>query len=80
MGVMYDSCQPPPRGEPAQRSAGGKQAFCGAGRMGQADGAGRIPEVRILRQKFTELCPEQGLAERWSNALTKQIYEISGSC
>jgi len=54
--------------------------FVAPGEWGKLMGLDRIPEVRTLRQKITELCPEQGLAERWSNALTKQIYEISGSC
>jgi hypothetical protein len=32
----------------------------------------RIPEVRTLRQKITELCADPGDAERWSTALAKQ--------
>ena len=28
--------------------------------------------MRTLRQKITDLCAEQGLVERWSNALAKQ--------
>jgi hypothetical protein len=40
--------------------------------MGKLIGLDRIPEVRVLRQKITQLCSKQGLAERWSNALVKQ--------
>jgi hypothetical protein len=36
--------------------------------------------VRTLRQKITELCSEQGLAERWSNALAKQWMAEEPAC
>ena len=42
------------------------------GEWGKLMGLDRIPEVRTLREKITELCAEQGRAERWSTALAKQ--------
>ena len=42
------------------------------GEWGKLMGLDRIPEVRTLRQKITELCAEQGGAQRWSSALAKQ--------
>jgi hypothetical protein len=42
------------------------------GEWGKLMGLDRIPEVRTLRQKITELCAEQGGVERWSTALAKQ--------
>jgi hypothetical protein len=42
------------------------------GEWGKLIGLDRIPEVRTLRQKITELCAEQGGAQRWSAALAKQ--------
>jgi hypothetical protein len=42
------------------------------GEWGKLIGLDRIPEVRTLRQKITELCAEPGNAERWSTALAKQ--------
>jgi hypothetical protein len=46
--------------------------FVVPGECGKLIGLDRIPEVRTLRQKISELCSEEGLAERWSNALAKQ--------
>jgi Transposase protein len=43
-------------------------------------GLDRIPEVRTLRQKISQLCSEQGLAERWSNALAKQWMAQEPEC
>ena len=43
-----------------------------SGEWGKLMGLDRIPEVRTLRQKITELCAEQGRAQRWSTALAKQ--------
>jgi hypothetical protein len=42
------------------------------GEWGKLIGLDRIPEVRTLRQKITELCAEPGNAQRWSSALAKQ--------
>ena len=42
------------------------------GERGKLIGLDRIPEVRTLRQKITELCAEPGNAQRWSTALAKQ--------
>jgi hypothetical protein len=42
------------------------------GEWGKLMGLDRIPEVRTLRQKITELCAEQGRAQGWSSALAKQ--------
>jgi hypothetical protein len=42
------------------------------GEWGKLMGLDRIPEVRTLREKITELCGEQGRAERWSTTLAKQ--------
>src|SRR6266436_5028017 len=42
------------------------------GEWGKLMGLDRIPEVRTLREKITELCAEQGRAQRWSTALAKQ--------
>jgi hypothetical protein len=42
------------------------------GEWGKLIGLDRIPEVRTLRQKITELCAEPGRAQRWSHALAKQ--------
>ena len=42
------------------------------GEWGKLMGLDRIPEVRTLRQKITELCAEQGRAQRWNAALAKQ--------
>ena len=46
--------------------------YVAPGEWGKLMGLDHIPEVRTLRQKITQLCSEQGLAERWSNALAKQ--------
>jgi hypothetical protein len=46
--------------------------YVAPGEWGKLIGLDRIPEVRTLRQKITELCAEEGRAERWSNALAKQ--------
>jgi hypothetical protein len=42
------------------------------GEWGKLIGLDRIPEVRTLRQKITELCAEPGNAQRWSSALARQ--------
>jgi hypothetical protein len=47
--------------------------YVAPGEWGKLMGPDRIPEVRTLRQKITQLCSEQGLAERWSNALAKSM-------
>jgi hypothetical protein len=46
--------------------------YVAPGEWGKLIGLDRIPEVRTLRQKITELCAQEGSAERWSNALAKQ--------
>jgi hypothetical protein len=46
--------------------------YVAPGEWGKLMGLDRIPEVRTLRQKIRQLCAEQGLAQRWSNALAKQ--------
>jgi hypothetical protein len=38
-------------------------------------GLDRIPEVRTLRQKLSELCSQRGRAERRSGMLAKQWIE-----
>src|SRR5271165_3209326 len=43
--------------------------YVAPGEWGKLMGLDRIPEVRTLRQKITQLCSEQGLAERWSKAM-----------
>ena len=43
-----------------------------SGEWGKLMGLDRIPEVRTLRQKITQLCAEEGRAQRWSTALAKQ--------
>jgi hypothetical protein len=42
------------------------------GEWGKLMGLDRIPEVRTLREKITQLCAQQGSAQRWSNALAEQ--------
>jgi hypothetical protein len=42
------------------------------GEWGKLVGLDRIPEVRTLRQKLSQLCAEQGSAQRWSTALAEQ--------
>ena len=54
--------------------------YVAPGEWGKLMGLDRIPEVRTLRQKITELCSEQGLAERWSNALAKQWMAQEPEC
>ena len=49
-----------------------------AGEWGKLLGLDRIPEVRTLRQKLTQLCCEQGRAQRWSALLAKQWLEAEG--
>jgi hypothetical protein len=46
--------------------------YVAPGEWGKLIGLDRIPEVRTLRQKITDLCAEPGNAQRWSNALAKQ--------
>jgi hypothetical protein len=46
--------------------------YVAPGEWGKLLGLDRIPEVRTLRQKITELCAEPGGAERWSHALAKE--------
>ena len=54
--------------------------YVAPGEWGKLMGLDRIPEVRTLRQKITQLCSEQGLAERWSNALAKQWMAQEPEC
>ena len=54
--------------------------YVAPGEWGKLIGLDRIPEVRTLRQKITQLCSEQGLAERWSNALAKQWMAQEPEC
>ena len=54
--------------------------YVAPGEWGKLIGLDRIPEVRTLRQKITELCAEQGSAERWSNALAKQWMAEEPEC
>ena len=54
--------------------------YVAPGEWGKLMGLDRIPEVRTLRRKITELCSEQGLAERWSNALAKQWMAEEPEC
>lgn len=42
------------------------------GEWGKLLGLDRIPEVRTLRQKVSELCSPQGRAERWSGQLARE--------
>jgi hypothetical protein len=42
------------------------------GEWGKLLGLDRIPEVRTLREKLSQLCAEQGSAQRWSSALAQQ--------
>jgi hypothetical protein len=43
-----------------------------AGEWGKLLGLDRIPEVRTLRKKISQLCSPQRRAERWSNQLARQ--------
>ena len=54
--------------------------YVAPGEWGKLMGLDRIPEVRTLRQKITQLCAEQGSAERWSNALAKQWMGDEPEC
>ena len=54
--------------------------YVAPGEWGKLLGLDRIPEVRTLRQKITQLCSEDGLAERWSNALAKQWMAEEPDC
>ena len=54
--------------------------YVAPGEWGKLMGLDRIPEVRTLRQKITQLCAEQGSAERWSNALAKQWMGNEPEC
>ena len=54
--------------------------YVAPGEWGKLIGLDRIPEVRTLRQKITQLCSEDGLAERWSNALAKQWMAEEPDC
>ena len=49
--------------------------YVAPGEWGKLIGLDRIPEVRTLRQKLSELCSQQGRAERWSGLLAKQWME-----
>lgn len=42
------------------------------GEWGKLMGLDRIPEVRTLRQKLSQLCAQEGSAQRWSSALAEQ--------
>jgi Transposase protein len=52
--------------------------YVAPGEWGKLIGLDRIPEVRTLRQKISELCSERGRAERWSTLLAKQWLEAEG--
>jgi len=52
--------------------------YVAPGEWGKLLGLDRIPEVRTLRQKLSELCSEQGRAQRWSGLLAKQWLEAEG--
>jgi hypothetical protein len=54
--------------------------YVAPGEWGKLMGLDRIPEVRTLRQKITELCAEEGSAEHWSNALAKQWMAEEPEC
>ena len=43
-----------------------------AGEWGKLLGLDRIPEVRTLRHKISQLCSPEGRAERWSSQLARQ--------
>src|SRR5262249_17150466 len=49
--------------------------YVAPGEWGKLIGLDRIPEVRTLRQKVSELCCERGRAERWRGMLDKQWME-----
>ena len=49
--------------------------YVAPGEWGKLIGLDRIPEVRTLRLKLSQLCSEQGRAERWSGILAKQWME-----
>ena len=49
--------------------------YVAPGEWGKLIGLDRIPEVRTLRLKISQLCSEQGRAERWSGMLAKQWME-----
>jgi hypothetical protein len=42
------------------------------GEWGQLVGLDRIPEVRTLRQKLSQLCPRPGVATTWSSQLARE--------
>jgi hypothetical protein len=52
--------------------------YVAPGEWGKLIGLDRIPEVRTLRQKLSELCSEQGRAERWSGMLAKEWMAAQG--
>lgn len=52
--------------------------YVAPGEWGKLIGLDRIPEVRTLRQKISELCSQPGRAERWSSLLAKQWMEAEG--
>jgi hypothetical protein len=52
--------------------------YVAPGEWGRLIGLDRIPEVRTLRQKLSDLCSERGRAERWSSLLAKQWLEFEG--
>jgi hypothetical protein len=54
--------------------------YVAPGEWGKLIGLDRIPEVRTLRQKISQLCSEQGVAERWSSALAKQWMAQEPEC
>jgi hypothetical protein len=49
--------------------------YVAPGEWGKLIGLDRIPEVRTLRHKLSELCLQRGGAERWSGMLAKQWME-----
>ncbi len=46
--------------------------YVAPGEWGKLLGLDRIPEVRTLRAKISELCNEKGRAQRWSGKLAKE--------
>lgn len=45
------------------------------GEWGKILGLDRIPEVRTLREKVSQLCEEKGRAQRWSSQLSREWME-----
>lgn len=52
--------------------------YVAPGEWGKLLGLDRIPEVRTLRNKISQLCSPQGRAERWSSQLARQWMADEG--